>query len=122
MEIEVPKDVRPIMLDDAEETLLGDPEGARKQYRYSNLHIREYDDKYTLHVDRFDPRQEPIKHLLFDAPEVLIGTALGIYTGYKVVSSIASNNSKAGILLGALVAAASGYASYRIVKWVKRML
>lgn len=122
MEIEVPKDVRPIMLNDAEETLLGDPEGARKQYRYGNLHIREYDDKYTLHVDRFDPRQEPIKHLLFDAPEVLIGAALGIYAGYKVGSSVASNNSKAGILLGALVAAASGYASYRIVKWVKRML
>ncbi len=118
----MPKDVRPIILDDAEETLLGDPEGARKQYRYGNLHIREYDDKYTLHLDRFDPRQEPIKHLLFDAPEVLIGAALGIYTGYKVGSSVASNNSKAGILLGTLVAAASGYASYRIVKWVKRML
>lgn len=120
----MPKDVRPIMLDSAEETLLGDPEGSRKQYRYGNLHIREYDDRYTLHVDRFDPRQEPIKHLLFDAPEVLIGAAVGIYTGYKVGSSITSNNNnnKAGILLGALVAAASGYASYRIVKWVKRML
>ena len=51
-EIEVPKSVRPIMLDAAQETRLGERRGAKKQYRYGKLHIREYDDKYVVHVDK----------------------------------------------------------------------
>lgn len=124
MEIEVPKSVRPIMLDAAEETMLGDPEGARRQYRYGNLHIREYDDKYVVHVDKFDPRKEPVKHLLFDAPEVLIGTAIGLYTGFKVGSMLSQDGNKVSnaLLIGTLVAITSGYATYNIVKWIKRKL
>jgi len=41
-EIEVPKELREFMLEKAEETLLGQKNGAYKQYRYGNLHIREY--------------------------------------------------------------------------------
>jgi len=124
MEIDVPKSVRPIMLDTAEETMLGDPEGARKQYRYGNLHIREYDDKYVVHVDKFDPRKEPIKHLLFDAPEVLIGTAIGLYTGFKVGNILSHDGNKISntLLIGTLAAVTSGYITYNIVKWIKRKL
>jgi hypothetical protein len=124
MEIEVPKSVRPIMLDAAEETMLGDPEGARRQYRYGNLHIREYDDKYVVHVDKFDPRKEPVKHLLFDTPEVLIGTAIGLYTGFKVGSMLSQDGNKVSnaLLIGTLAAITSGYATYNIVKWIKRKL
>ncbi len=124
MEIEVPKGVRPIMLDAAEGTMLGDPEGARRQYRYGNLHIREYDDKYVVHVDKFDPRKEPVKHLLFDAPEVLIGTAIGLYAGFKVGSILLQDGKKVSnaLLIGALATIASGYATYNIVKWIKRKL
>jgi len=43
-EIEIPKQLRQFMLDGAEETKLGNKMGAKKQYRYGNLHIREYDD------------------------------------------------------------------------------
>jgi len=39
-EIEIPKELRQFMLQDAEETLLGQKNGAKKQYRYGNLHIR----------------------------------------------------------------------------------
>ena len=49
-EIEVPKHLRQFMLEGAQETKLGDKKGAKKQYRYGNLHIREYDDKYTVPV------------------------------------------------------------------------
>ena len=45
-EIEVPKELREFMLENAEETFLGQKNGADKQYRYGNLHIREYDDKF----------------------------------------------------------------------------
>ena len=74
-EIEVPKNLRQFMLEGAEETNLGDKKGARKQFRYGNLHIREYDDKFTVHSDKIDPRKNPLGHLLIDAPEVLIGLA-----------------------------------------------
>ncbi|MEM4277532.1 MAG: hypothetical protein QXG53_00325, partial [Candidatus Nitrosocaldus sp.] len=85
-EVEVPKDARPIMLDGAEETLLGDPMGAKKQYRYGNLHIREYEDRYVVHVDRVDPRRDPLMHVLLDAPELMIASALGIYSGVRLGS------------------------------------
>ena len=37
-EIEVPKELREFMLEKAEETFLGQKNGANKQYRYGNLH------------------------------------------------------------------------------------
>ncbi len=74
-EIEVPKEIRSFMLEDAEETPIGQKNGALRQYRYGNLHIREYDDKYLVHVDKVDPRKDPIGHLVLDAPEVLLGVA-----------------------------------------------
>ena len=74
-EIELPIELKRIILDGAEETKLGDRKGAKKQYRKGNLHIREFDDKFTVHTDRVDPREDPIGHLIYDAQEVLIGLA-----------------------------------------------
>ena len=39
-EIEVPKELREFMLEGAKETTLGQKNGAKKQFRYGNLHIR----------------------------------------------------------------------------------
>ena len=58
-EIEIPIDLKRVVLMDAEETKLGDKKGAIKQYRKGNLHIREYDDKLTVHTDKVDPREDP---------------------------------------------------------------
>jgi hypothetical protein len=80
-EIEVPKELREFMLKGAEETFLGQKNGAKKQYRYGNLHIREYDDKFLLHMDKIDPRKDPVAHLIFDAPEVLVGLACAVFGG-----------------------------------------
>ena len=74
-EIEVPKGLREFMPERAEETILGKRNGARRQYRYGNLHIREYDDRFLVHTDRVDPRKDPMGHLVCDAPEVLAGLA-----------------------------------------------
>ena len=49
-EIDVPKHLRQFMLEGARETKLGDKKGAKKQYRYGNLHIREYDDLSLIHI------------------------------------------------------------------------
>src|SRR5579875_2171519 len=37
------------------------------------VHLREYSDRYELHIDRFDPYKHPLKHLVFDSPGTLFG-------------------------------------------------
>ncbi len=124
-EIEVPKSVRPIMLDAAQETRLGERRGAKKQYRYGNLHIREYDDKYVVHVDKVDPRKDPLGHLLKDSPETLLGIASGIYFGKKVGSEVYSKrNGKSGallesLLMGSLASLTAGYLGCKLGKQLK---
>ena len=67
----VPKSVRPII--DYEVTLLGEKKGSVRQYRYGNLHVREYDSYYSVHVDNVDPRVDPLGHLMIDAPHFMKG-------------------------------------------------
>jgi hypothetical protein len=49
------------------------PEGALASYRdrrrRDSVHIVEYPDRWEIHVDRFNPRYEPLGHVLVDAPE-----------------------------------------------------
>ena len=124
-EIEVPKEIRPFMLEDAEETKLGQKNGADKQYRYGNLHIREYDKKYLVHMDTIDPRKDPLGHIMIDAPEVLIGLASAFFGGKRVASQIYkiqknSKNAKSRSLFGGLLASvALGYLGYRLTKKIK---
>ena len=122
-EIEVPKDVREFMLEEAEETILGQKNGAEKQYRYGNLHIREYNDKFLVHTDKIDPRVNPIGHLVYDAPEVLIGIACGIFSGVNTARKFSNKNSKkislANILTSSLM---SGYLGYTATKKIKKFL
>lgn len=87
----VPKDVRPTI--DYEETLLGNKKGARRQFRYKNLHIREYSGYYTVHIDRVDPRKDPFGHLLIDAPEFLVGIISAISIG-KLIGSVVNDSKR----------------------------
>ena len=122
-EIEVPKELREFMIDGAEETVLGQTNGALKQYRYGNLHIREYDDKFLVHTDKIDPRKDPIGHLVYDAPEVLIGLACAIFGGSKIAKSVFNNNSKKLSLTSGLISSVlSGYIGYVASKKVKDYL
>ena len=122
-EIEVPKELREFMLEEAEETILGQKNGAQKQYRYGNLHIREYDDKFLVHTDKIDPRVNPIGHLVHDAPEVLIGLACGIFTGAYSAKKFSKKNSNkinlVNILTSSLI---SGYLAYTATKKFKKYL
>jgi len=125
-EIEVPKEIRPFMFEEAEETKLGQKNGAKKQYRYGNLHIREYDDKYLIHTDKVDPRKDPIGHLMFDAPEVLIGLATAVISGKKVASQIYKiqkdpKSKSLSLLTGLLTSVALGYVGYSLTKKIKNL-
>ena len=67
----VPKTVRPLM--EYEPTILGEKNGSIKQYRHGNLHIREYDNYYSVHYDKIDPRNDPFGHILVDASKYFLG-------------------------------------------------
>jgi len=127
-EIEIPLDLKRVVLMDAEETKLGDKKGAIKQYRKGNLHIREYDDKLTVHTDKVDPREDPFGHLLHDAQEVLIGLAGAAISGaaigsyiYKIKKNSPFRREQA-IIGGLATSLAAGYASYKVSKKLKEKM
>lgn len=119
-EIVVPKELREFMLERAEETFLGQKNGANKQYRYGNLHIREYDDKFLVHIDKIDPRKDPLGHLLKDAPEVLVGFACATFGGYLTHRLLNKQQPKKSSiyneLLTSLIAGYLGYVTARKIK------
>ncbi len=119
----VPKSVRPII--DYKETSLGNKNGAKRQFRYGNLHIREYNDYYTVHGDKIDPSKDSLGHLSIDAPEYLARTISAAFVGYKVGQEV-YNRSKAkrknertalyeAILAGCLAGSTAGSVSSYIV-------
>ena len=119
-EIEVPKELREFMLEGAEETFLGQKNGANKQYRYGNLHIREYDEKFLVHTDKIDPRKDPVGHLIHDAPEILIGLACAIFSGSQITKKLNKNSKKKSITTGLLSSIISGYLGYAATKKIKK--
>ena len=88
----VPKSVRPII--DYKETSLSNKNGAKRLLPYGNLHIREYNDYYTVHRDKIDPSKDSLGHLSIDAPEYLARTISAALVGYKVGQEV-YNRSKA---------------------------
>jgi hypothetical protein len=122
-EIEVPKELREFMLEEAEETILGQKNGAYKQYRYGNLHIREYENKFLVHTDKIDPRKDPIGHLVHDAPEVLIGLACAVFGGSQIAKKFLNKKSNKLTLTSSLISSIiSGYAGYIATKKIKNYL
>ncbi|MGD8707314.1 MAG: hypothetical protein PVI88_01370 [Nitrosopumilaceae archaeon] len=123
-EIVVPKEIREFMLDGAEETFLGKKNGAKKQYRYGNLHIREYEDKFLVHTDKIDPRKDPLGHLVFDAPEVLVGLACAIFGGSQIGKSYFNKNKskKSSITSSLFPSLIAGYIGYASTKKIKNYL
>jgi hypothetical protein len=125
----VPKSVRPIM--DYGETYLGDKRGADRQFRVGNLHIREYDDYYTVHKDRIDPKVDPVGHLLVDAPEYLVSILYGIYVGKQFGMDIYKKGKAGGksrgealskaLLASYLVGSASGSVSYILNNLIRKI-
>jgi hypothetical protein len=105
----VPKAVRPII--DLKETSLGSKKGAKRQYRYGDLHIRDYDSHYSVHVDRVDPLSNPLGHLLVDAPEYLAAAAAALIVGRRLGTEVYNTCKKQGKSTkdAAIGAALAGY-------------
>lgn len=92
--IVVPKAVRPVV--GLEETALGSKKGAQRQYRHGGLHVRDYDSHYTVHMDRVDPRESPLGHLLVDAPEYVAAAAAALLVGRFVGKAVYKKCKKEG--------------------------
>ena len=127
-EIELPKELSRIILDGAEETKIGDKKGALRQYRKGNLHITEYESKFTVHSDKVDPREDPLGHLLFDAQEVLVGL-VGAAIGGGIVGKLIYNLKKdslfkkqQSVIGGFSASLVSGLISYYIAKKLKEII
>jgi hypothetical protein len=119
----VPKSVRPII--DYKGASLGNKKGAKREFHYGNLHIREYDDNYTVHRDNVDPKEDALGHLLPDAPEYLAGGISAAFVGYKVGQEVYDKSKGKGknqrtalydaILAGCLAGSATASISSYIV-------
>jgi hypothetical protein len=113
----IPKSVRPII--DYTETNLGSKNGAEKQYRYGTLHIREYENYYSVHMDKVDPRINPLGHLLKDAPEYIIcgimASTIGLKVGtafYKKKKIEENDNQLKALPLGIITGILAGTTTY----------
>lgn len=57
---------------------VGEPKGQVADYRLSlrdsdsGVHVVEFRDHYSIHLDRFDPAKHPVKHLVHDSPKTII--------------------------------------------------
>ena len=122
-EIEVPKELREFMLENAQETTLGQKNGAKKQYRYGNLHIKEYDDKFLVHTDKIDPRKDPIGHLVYDSPEILVGLACTILGGIEIAKKFQNKKSNKSNMVSIITSSIiMGYVGYTATKKIKNYL
>lgn len=66
-ELIISKTEMPFLGADFQETTLGDPQGAIRQFRGPRgIHVREYPDCWVVHRDKVDPRNDAIGHLLHD--------------------------------------------------------
>jgi hypothetical protein len=124
----VPKAVRPLI--EVEESLLGSKNGARKQYRFGKLHVREYDDYYSVHMDKVDPAKDPFGHLVVDAPEYLAGAVVGLAVGKRTGVMAFRESRKKGksgrdaafdaLISGYLAGSSAGKIAYSIVTNLKK--
>jgi hypothetical protein len=124
----IPKAVRPII--DFRETSRGDKKGAKRQYRYGHLHIRDYDDYYSVHLDRVNPLTDPLGHLLIDAPEYLaaataaliVGRRLGttVYNIRKMEGKSTKGAAIAAVLAGYIGGSSAGNLVFNMVSSLKK--
>ena len=60
-------------------------EGSSASYRKGRLHMHDMGDYFAVHVDRIDPKEDPVGHLKDDAPETLAMGIVGSVTAYPLL-------------------------------------
>jgi len=63
------------------------------------IHVEEYGDRYEVHWDEYNPKTQPIEHLLYDSPEILFACIAGTLIG-AVIGEQLSQNKRAGRAIG----------------------
>lgn len=123
-EIEIPREVREFMPENAIETFLGQKNGAKKQYRYGLLHIREYEDKFLVHMDKVDPREDPLGHLIKDAPEFIVGATCSFLAAKLTNDFLKKNNLPKSYKTFSKISSAlvCGYLGYLATKNLKKQM
>ncbi len=72
---------------------------------------------------RIDPRNNPVGHLVQDAPEVLIGLACAVFGGSQVAKKLLNKKSKKSAFASGLVTSiVFGYLGYTATKKIKNYL
>lgn len=57
---------------------IGEQKGQVADWRSSiphskrGIHVVEFQNSYSVHVDQFDPNKDPVRHLLVDSPKTLL--------------------------------------------------
>jgi hypothetical protein len=79
----MPKERFPALPDCFKETILGEyVEGASRQFRGpKGSHVHEFEDRWVLHRDIVDADNDPVGHLICDAPEYIVSVLLGAMVG-----------------------------------------
>ncbi len=136
--VEVPKTSLRRLPPSYEETFLGTPpplavEGAHAQYRgpYTR-HVYEKRNSWAVHRDMYDPREEPLEHLVNDAPEWGAGALAAILVGIHVGRSSYERNVQRGIddgdarrgaaIDGVAAGALAGAGAFVLVKIARALL
>ena len=109
-------DVPPPTVNDGFEESIGEPENQIRDMRMringtECMHVKEYAEYYNVHRDRVDPKYDPVGHLIYDSPEVLVAIGVGIISGYgagKVYYDKVKDSSEHPFLESAGVAILSG--------------
>jgi hypothetical protein len=124
----VPKAIRPVI--DLKETPLGSKKGAKRQYRYGALHIREYETHYSVHTDSVDPSTNSLGHLFVDAPEYLACATAAFIIGRGFGTTVYNISKKEGkstrdalidaVLSGYIAGSAAGNLVFNIANSLKR--
>jgi hypothetical protein len=78
---------------------IGEASGQKADYRLPledgrEVHVRDYGDHYTLHLDQVSAVRNPLGHLLTDAPHWIIWGAIGAIGAAIVLGIIFSGNRK----------------------------
>ena len=92
-EVRISKEILSSLPEEYKETPLGDKKGAQRQYRGSSgTHVREYEESFTVHIDKVDPRRDVMGHLLVDSPESMIAFGASLFLVGRAVSRTSSKH------------------------------
>jgi hypothetical protein len=109
----IPKEAVPQLPECFQRTILGEMvRGSGRQFRGPHgAHVHEFQDRWMLHRDQVDAKEDPLGHLVQDAPEYLASLILGAFASVAL-----SRRSKRQALVVAGLASTFALVSGKMIK------